>query len=132
MAGKEWFTADELSGKPGLPGDRSNINRKANKEGWEKRQRSGVRGKAYEFHISSLPDETQQWLGFNEPSPSRDDIDIEVLAKLIEAVEILTEQRVRKLSPITKAKIISILYRASKSNKYIDLELVKNTIELVA
>lgn len=45
MAFNEWFSASELAGLPGMPGDKSSVNRRANKEGWKKRQRAGVRGR---------------------------------------------------------------------------------------
>lgn len=114
-----------------MPSDRSNVNRRANKEGWEKRQRGGVRGKAYEFHISSLPQATRKELGEFDASVT-EGLDIDTLAKIIEAVEILLDSGSKKLPPATKAKVIAILYKASKSNKYIDLELIKNTLDLVA
>ncbi|VEI46995.1 Mu DNA-binding domain [Actinobacillus equuli] len=41
---------------------RSGNNEKADREQWVKQQKEGVRGKAYEYHLSSLPPETQQAL----------------------------------------------------------------------
>ncbi|EBV5175633.1 DNA-binding protein [Salmonella enterica subsp. enterica serovar Carmel] len=131
MADKEWFTADELAGKAGMPGDRSNVNRRANREGWKRRQKEGVKGKAFEFHLSSLPPETQEALG-KHISTGTKEVDAEALAKIIEAVEVLLESRAKKIPAATKAKIICILYKASKSSNFIDLELVKNTLDLVA
>jgi hypothetical protein len=56
---KEWFTADELRGVDGLPRCRSSFSKKATKEHWHKRQRSGCRGAAFEYHITSLPEQAQ-------------------------------------------------------------------------
>ncbi|MGL4668438.1 MAG: helix-turn-helix domain-containing protein [Saezia sp.] len=59
---QEWFTADELCGIGGLPQHRSSFSTKATKEKWLKRQRSGKRGAAFEYHISSLPEMAQRML----------------------------------------------------------------------
>lgn len=55
----DWFSAKKLEGLIGLPKSSSAISRKARLEQWVFRQIHGVRGVAYEFHISSLPKETQ-------------------------------------------------------------------------
>lgn len=57
---KEWFNAKELEGMPGVPKLATNITRKAVAEDWVKRQRHGGKGVAYEYHINSLPEETQR------------------------------------------------------------------------
>jgi len=57
---KEWFTALDISDLAGTPNNARNIRLKATKEGWEKRKCSV--GKSYEYHISSLPQVTQQYL----------------------------------------------------------------------
>lgn len=132
MAEKEWFSASELAGLPGLPRDKSNINRRANKEGWKRRQKSGVKGVAYEFHISSLPLDIQEKLGSKIKQPEEHELDTEVLAKIIEAVEVFIASRNKKISNATKAKVVALLYRAAISSKIIDLKLVKETLELVA
>lgn len=132
IASSEWFSAHELAGLPGLPGEKSSVNRKANKEGWKRRQRKGVKGVAFEFHITSLPTETQEALGVDDSPDDDNEIDTDVLSKIIEAVEILLDRRAKKLSPSTKAKVISVLYRAFKSSNFIDIKLIKETIELVA
>ncbi|MGM3162424.1 MULTISPECIES: DNA-binding protein [Dickeya] len=132
MALNEWFSASDLAGLPGLPGDKSSVNRKANKEGWERRQKKGVKGVAFEFHISSLPAETQEALGIDAMSPGENEIDTDALSKIIESVELLLDGRAKKLSPATKAKVIAILYRAFKASNFIDIKLIRETIELVA
>ncbi|WP_208950755.1 DNA-binding protein [Rahnella sp. ChDrAdgB13] len=130
VASKKWYTANELAGLPGLPGDKSSVNRRANKEGWERRQKKGTRGIAFEFHISSLPPETQAALGGQIEQATI--VDITVLTKVIEAVEILLQSGHKTLSATTKARVIAILYRAAKSNDFIDIDLVRETIDLVA
>ncbi|AZL65971.1 hypothetical protein K4M66_001092 [Escherichia coli] len=132
MAFNEWFSASELAGLPGMPGDKSSVNRRANKEGWKKRQRAGVRGTAFEFHISSLPSATREAIGTEQADIGESEIDTELLSKVIESVELLLMSRKKKISPSTKAKVITVLYRAFKSSSYIDMKLIQETIELVA
>ncbi|MGB0893253.1 MAG: DNA-binding protein [Parashewanella sp.] len=59
---KEWFTTKELLNAPLLPQSLSAIARKANLNNWQKRKPDGVKGRAFEYHISSLPIETQAYL----------------------------------------------------------------------
>lgn len=54
----EWFSASELAGFPALPGSDRGVERRAIREGWLRQRRAG-RGGGFEFHISSLPAETQ-------------------------------------------------------------------------
>jgi hypothetical protein len=63
---KEWFSTTELVGLRGRPIHRSNVIKKAEREGWLSRPRQG-KGGGSEYHYSSLPPETQRALGF-EPS----------------------------------------------------------------
>ena len=58
---KEWFSAAELVGCPGLPSTSRRIRGKAIRDCWQNRRREG-RGGGSEYHISSLPAETQQHL----------------------------------------------------------------------
>ena len=62
---KEWFSIQELLGISGLPNSDRGIMKKADREQWQKRQREGVKGKAYEYHLHSLPPETQKQLRLN-------------------------------------------------------------------
>ncbi|EBK7448180.1 hypothetical protein DSQ27_10195 [Salmonella enterica] len=61
---KDWFTLKELSQMdlPGISKSVATLNRKANKEQWKHRQRKGVKGVGYEYHISSLPPHIQELL----------------------------------------------------------------------
>ena len=80
---KEWFSIQEIIGFKGLPSSDRGIMKKAEREQWQKRQKDGVKGKAYEYHLHSLPPETQQQLKLNaalavipqtaELQPKRDD-----------------------------------------------------------
>jgi putative transposase len=58
---KEWYSSSELAGKSGLAKNARNIRIKAQKENWKWRKRQG-RGGGYEYHIDSLPKETQKSL----------------------------------------------------------------------
>ncbi|WP_181027883.1 DNA-binding protein [Vibrio jasicida] len=57
-----WFIAKDLAALPGMPKLLTSVSRKANIEGWEKRPVKGCKGKAFEYHIDSLPAETQKHL----------------------------------------------------------------------
>ncbi|AFY60324.1 DNA-binding protein [Synechococcus sp. PCC 6312] len=63
-----WFSAQELTGLPGLPGTVQSINQKAKREGWQFRNRSG-KGGGKEYHVSSLPTEAQARLLELENTP---------------------------------------------------------------
>lgn len=52
---KEWYSAKELAGIAGFPSTPQAINQRAKSEGWRRQKRSGVQGKAVEYHISSFP-----------------------------------------------------------------------------
>ncbi|WP_347253854.1 DNA-binding protein [Leminorella grimontii] len=62
---KEWFTIKELTDLqlPGLKGAFSTIHRKAKQQEWREQKKTGVKGIAYEYHVSSFPDEAQKALG---------------------------------------------------------------------
>lgn len=55
---KQWYSARELLGLPGMPTFRENVARKARVENWQFRQRSG-RGGGREYALESLPQVTQ-------------------------------------------------------------------------
>lgn len=54
---KEWFSAAELAGKPGMPGTERGARKMAERENWKSRKRE--RGKGFEYYISALPPATQ-------------------------------------------------------------------------
>lgn len=57
---KEWFTAAELAGLPGMPGTERGVRKAADRESWQSRKRE--RGKGLEYHLTSLPPDTQKHL----------------------------------------------------------------------
>ena len=57
---REWFTAKELAGLPGMPSTERRVRSKAERENWQSRKRP--KGKGREYHLSSLPQETRQHL----------------------------------------------------------------------
>lgn len=57
---RNWITAADLAGMPGMPGTARSVLRRAESEGWTSRPRD--HGKGYEYHIDSLPAETQAHL----------------------------------------------------------------------
>lgn len=63
---KEWLAPHELMGVAGLPKSRQGLNKRARDEGWEKRKRKGVQGRAIEYAIASLPLEVRQRLIMQE------------------------------------------------------------------
>ncbi|HHM6772710.1 TPA: DNA-binding protein [Pseudomonas aeruginosa] len=54
----EWFSAQALTGLPGLPGTVQGINIRAKREDWKFRICAG-RGNPREYHVASLPQETR-------------------------------------------------------------------------
>ncbi|PKL44353.1 MAG: hypothetical protein CVV41_06865 [Candidatus Riflebacteria bacterium HGW-Riflebacteria-1] len=58
---REWFSTAKLVGLDGLPSSRRGILEKAKRENWQSRKRQG-RGGGLEYHVSSLPQVTQNWL----------------------------------------------------------------------
>ena len=57
---KGWYSAQELAGLPGMPGDESNIRKAAKKNLWASRNK--LRGKGLEYALTALPVETQKHL----------------------------------------------------------------------
>lgn len=56
---KEWFSAAELAGLPGVPGTEQGMRKAADREQWHSRKRLG-RGGGNEYHLSALPADTQK------------------------------------------------------------------------
>lgn len=66
---KIWYSSKELALIDGLPSTMQGVNRKARVEGWKSRKRSGIQGKAIEYHIDTLPDFVKYYLTHvQEPS----------------------------------------------------------------
>lgn len=51
----EWFSINDVVGLAGLPSSVMGVHKMAKREGWVSRRKEGVRGKALEFAVSSLP-----------------------------------------------------------------------------
>ena len=60
---KQWYTAKELAGMPGLPGTIKNVLALGNKQRWKWRKRQG-RGGGREFALNSLPANVRVYLAF--------------------------------------------------------------------
>ncbi len=60
---KTWFTAVELAGIKGMPSTQQSVTRKAKREHWMAKYRTG-QGGGKEYHIDYLPSETQAALHF--------------------------------------------------------------------
>lgn len=56
---KVWFATKDLLGVAGLPTTYQGINKRAYQEVWRCRRRTGVQGRALEYHMSSLPKNVQ-------------------------------------------------------------------------
>lgn len=65
MSSIEWFSAQSLAGLAGMSSAVQVINRKALRENWQSRPRQG-KGGGKEYHISSLPKETQRALRISQ------------------------------------------------------------------
>ena len=65
---KEWFSSKELLSIAGMPSTIQGVNRKARSENWTSRKKTGVRGKALEYHINSLPLSVKKALYLEEES----------------------------------------------------------------
>ncbi|WP_085247376.1 DNA-binding protein [Gilliamella mensalis] len=87
---KEWFSSKELSSIAGMPSTIQGVNRKARVENWTARKRVGVRGKALEYHIGSLPPNVKRALYSEEESASYVVSPIEPLQLWMTAFEQLT------------------------------------------
>lgn len=66
---KAWLTPQDLLGVAGLPKSRQGLNKRAREEGWEKRKRKGVQGRAVEYALESLPQEVRKRLQMREMTP---------------------------------------------------------------
>ncbi|BBT80423.1 transposase [Aeromonas veronii] len=55
----EWFSINDVLGLAGLPSSVMGVHKMAKREGWLSRRKEGVRGKALEFSVSSLPPTVQ-------------------------------------------------------------------------
>ena len=89
---KEWFSPKELLNIAGMPSTTQGINRKARTEKWISRKRSGVRGKALEYHISSLSIDVKKALYLEEENATYIVAPIDPLQLWINAFEQLSTE----------------------------------------
>lgn len=63
---KEWISVSELLAENfvDFPKTDKGISKKADREGWSKRQRIGVKGRTFEYYVGDMPKAVQQALGF--------------------------------------------------------------------
>ncbi|SIO94827.1 MULTISPECIES: DNA-binding protein [Vibrio] len=138
---KEWFLTKDLVGKPGMPETPQGVTNKARNENWLKRKPTGIKGRAFEYHISSFPQSTQAALnissGVSEPAPTYNVeksglIDERILEKSIEAVELLCSKKGLRVNASKKAKIITLIYLASIDDKNLDESYCYSLLELAS
>ncbi len=137
----EWFSVAELlaARTAELPRTDKGISKKADRENWEKRQRSGVKGKTFEYHYTSLPESVQKALGCKKqpvtlmPSSkacsSIKSLDINTLALAIETLEEALLMTERIMEPAKKAELIVAIYELlleEENNKEPVLRLIKS------
>ncbi len=64
----EWYSAKDIAGCIGFECSVRTVYRRAEKENWQSRDRQG-QGGGKEYHITSLPEETQQALKAQNKTP---------------------------------------------------------------
>ncbi len=123
---KEWFSIKELVDKhlPHLPSSDKGIVKKANREGWKKRQRAGVKGKTFEYYVGDMPEEVQLALGVNPTSKSKTSISVlesrgESIEQYIESVK----QELDSIKALWHNKISSVSKQTISEEEF---ELIKN------
>lgn len=91
---KKWLAPQALLGLAGLPKSRQGLNKRAREEGWEKRKRKGVQGRAVEYALDSLPLEVRKRLQMREmaetPPPAYATLPKPLLASWIQIFEKLS------------------------------------------
>ncbi|CAI0711821.1 DNA-binding protein [Serratia marcescens] len=105
---KKWFSARELMGKAGLPSTPQGVNLMARREGWLSRRRSGVQGKALEYHIDSLPYGARSLSALRETDPPGYDV------KRQDPIRVWIEYYYH-LTPAEREKLLAFLMRAGMS-----------------
>ncbi len=57
-----WFLVKDLVNLPGMPSTAQGVRKRAESGNWSKRKSEVIKGRAFEYHIDSLPAETQKHL----------------------------------------------------------------------
>lgn len=126
----EWFAALELANLDGMPKTVSAVIRKAKKCQWQSRARQG-RGGGLEYHISSLPQETQRALAIKNTNETIKKLESEPAGKLgkVEAAKLKFKEEVSKT--ITQTKRLDSLNKSegltgmSRDRMNAKLEIIK-------
>jgi len=120
---KQWYSARELVGLPGMPSARENIARKARVENWKSRRRNG-RGGGSEYAIESLPQQTQAALfAFNLDRIDR----IPSLEATSSVQEVIRSEHELDELPTLPAQAISTVARAEVSAEAIANQSLRNS-----
>lgn len=143
---KDWFTAEELAGQPHVPTTSRRVRELAKRKEWQLRNRKG-RGGGNEYHLSSLPPETQAALLKKQAAPqvkrspkSSQTVDTESLWMRYDRVpESMREQAHKRVEALTvyqslidngvtksqAANTVADQYDANRATVYRWLEKVK-------
>ena len=125
---KEWFSVSELLSEnlKDLPSTDKGISKKADREGWQKRQRTGVRGKTFEYYVGDMPPSVQAALGVEVVKPTEPNQG-DVVIRTAEGYVSL-EMKTRGLKPNAVQQALEVIEQAlSNANKAPSDEL--NNIE---
>ncbi|XKM12852.1 DNA-binding protein [Orbaceae bacterium ac157xtp] len=122
---KEWLRLKDLQGLYGFPQTIQGITLRAKQDGWLRRQVTGVKGRVFEYHISSLPpdivrqiserDNTKSSINNGESTPIYSQnihINESILTQAIELLELKLQSRKQRLTPAKKAKLIVFICNA--------------------
>ncbi|XKM12885.1 DNA-binding protein [Orbaceae bacterium ac157xtp] len=123
---KEWVRLKELIGLYGFPQTIQGITQRAKQEGWYRRQVTGVKGRVFEYHISSLPPDIVRQINEREPSDQTEEkteatsqqqtrnlyINETILTQAIELLDLKLQARKQPLTPLKKAKLIVYICNA--------------------
>ena len=128
---KEWYLAKEIAGLSGVPSSPSNVTRLGTQKNWQKRQVEGAKGVTYEYHLSSLPPETQQALRLQAalaevkpPEMAQQKPSLDLVRKLNQASDAAREKAKAKTEACLQLKqfldqFLSCLYGSEgKNNRY--------------
>lgn len=112
---QEWFSIPELlavihslqENNQALPikiSTDKGLSKKAEREQWQKRQRTGVKGKTFEYHYLSFPAELQKALGF-EPIQAETEKDSININRSLEKLMAKLAQKVRYIAGFSSLHI---------------------------
>lgn len=103
----EWFSVQDLAGVAGMPGTEAGVRKRATADGWNARAKA--KGKGQEYHLDSLPAETQRALRISAGKRAA------ATAKKTAAAAAIAEQKGQKQA--AKEASLAAYQRLSESNK---------------